>query len=69
MSFLFFSREEPRLHVHVVHPNGEAKIWLDPGIEVARNQGLSSRTMATIVRLVKEHEDEIRSAWQAHFGR
>jgi len=23
--FFFFSREEPRIHVHVAHPDGEAK--------------------------------------------
>jgi len=23
--FFFFSREEPRMHVHVSHPDGEAK--------------------------------------------
>jgi hypothetical protein len=35
--FFFFSREEPRLHIHVSSADGEAKFWLDPAIEVARN--------------------------------
>jgi hypothetical protein len=26
----FFSREETRIHVHVNHPDGEAKFWLEP---------------------------------------
>ncbi|WP_205617582.1 DUF4160 domain-containing protein [Pelomicrobium methylotrophicum] len=26
----FFSREEPRMHVHVAHPQGEAKFWIEP---------------------------------------
>ncbi len=26
----FVSREEPRVHVHVSHPDGEAKFWLRP---------------------------------------
>ena len=38
--FFFFSREEPRAHVHVASPDGEAKFWLDPEIELARNVGL-----------------------------
>lgn len=29
----FFSREEPRMHVHVAHPDGEAKFWLLLGDE------------------------------------
>jgi hypothetical protein len=39
--FHFFSREETRMHVHVSCGNGEAKFWLEPDIELARNAGLS----------------------------
>jgi hypothetical protein len=67
--FYFFSREEPRAHVHVHHETGEAKIWLEPEIAVAENYGLSERRLATALRLAREHEDEIRAAWQAHFQR
>jgi hypothetical protein len=67
--FYFFSREEPRPHVHVNHQTGEAKIWLDPEISVAQNYGLSLGRLRTALRLVQEHEDEIRAAWQTHFGR
>jgi hypothetical protein len=66
--FYFFSREEPRMHVHVHHESGEAKIWLDPAIAVAQNYGLSPARLAAALRHVQEHEDEIRAAWQAHFG-
>lgn len=37
----FFSREEPRIHVHVAHPDGEAKFWLEPGVTLAGHTGLS----------------------------
>jgi Domain of unknown function (DUF4160) len=40
--FFFFSREKSSLHIHVSHPDGEAKFWLNPSIELARNIGLSS---------------------------
>lgn len=66
--FFFFSREEPRLHVHVQHESGEAKIWIEPQIRVARNWGLSARQLTAAIRLAKDHEHEIRKAWQAHFG-
>lgn len=39
--FFFFSREESRPHVHVYCPDGEAKFWLDPELELARNYRLS----------------------------
>jgi hypothetical protein len=34
--FCFFSNEEPRMHVHVQGPDGEAKFWLEPRVAVAR---------------------------------
>ncbi len=69
LRFYFFSREEPRLHVHVQGGGGEAKFWLEPELELAQNFGLSRRTLAAALRLIREHEDEIRAAWKTHFRR
>lgn len=57
------------MHVHVHHSEGEAKFWLEPQIEVATSHGLSRRRLASALQLVQEHEDEIRNAWNTHFGR
>jgi uncharacterized protein DUF4160 len=65
--FYFFSREEPRMHVHVHHSEGEAKFWLEPEIEVAANYGLNPRRLSVARSLIRRHENEIRSAWKAHF--
>lgn len=65
--FYIFSREERRPRVHVYHPDGEAKVWLDPAIEMAQSHGLSPRRLGTILRLAREHEDEIGRAWEKHF--
>jgi hypothetical protein len=54
--------------VHVQGPGGEAKFWLDPEVELAQNHGMNRRNLAMALRLIREHEGEIRSAWQAHFG-
>jgi hypothetical protein len=54
--------------VHVQHETGEAKFWLDPSIELAQNYGLTPNRVATVRRLIEEHENEIRRAWKAHFG-
>jgi hypothetical protein len=67
--FYFFSREETRMHVHVHAPSGEAKFWLEPKIELAQSYGLGMRQVNAALRLIQEHEDEIRKAWKAHFGR
>ena len=69
MRFYFFSREEPRIHVHVQGSEGEAKFWLEPEIALAHNYGLSRRAVSTAIGLIREHENEIRTAWEEHFGR
>lgn len=56
------------MHVHVHTATGEAKFWLEPRIELARNYGLSIRQVNVALRLIQEHEDEIRKAWKAHFS-
>jgi hypothetical protein len=66
--FYFFSREEPRMHVHVQAQDGEAKFWLEPTLELAQQTGLSRHKITEALRLVQEHENDIRSAWQKHFS-
>lgn len=67
--FFFFSLEEPRVHVHVLSPDGEAKFWIEPQIELAMNHGFKTHQISELERVIKEHEDEIRNAWIRHFGR
>lgn len=69
LRFYFFSREEMRPHVHVQGAGGEAKFWIEPEIELAQNYGLAQRTVTNALRLIREHEDEIRAAWKRHFAR
>ena len=64
----FFSREEIRIHVHVAHPDGEAKFWLSPAVELASQTGLSPRQLRQAQTVVEAHFEEIQDAWQQHFG-
>ena len=68
LRFFFFSREEERIHVHVLGEEGEAKVWIEPEIELARNYGLGEKTLATAMDLITGRKDEIRRAWNEHFG-
>jgi hypothetical protein len=65
--FFFFTREEIRIHIHVSHPDGEAKFWLRPTIELARNIGLSSSKIKDVEHLVESRQQEIIDAWNDHF--
>ncbi len=64
----FFSREEARVHVHVSHPDGEAKFWLKPGVVIATSTGLSVRQIRDAQLVVQAHLKEIEDAWNDHFG-
>ena len=64
----FFSREEARIHVHLAHPDGEAKFWLTPAVELATSTGLSARQLKEAQAVVERHLLEIENAWNRHFG-
>ena len=66
--FFFFSREETRMHVHVYCGDGEAKFWLEPQIELARNYGLSRQQLKIVEKIIEERQNEIRNAWQNYFN-
>ncbi len=66
--FFFFSREERRMHVHVVSADGEAKFWLEPDVELARSHGCSRQQLKEIRALVEERREVIINAWHMHFG-
>ena len=66
--FFFFSREETRMHVHVYCENGEAKFWLQPEIELARNYRLSRLQLKQIEEIIEERYDQFTAAWQIHFS-
>lgn len=65
--FFFFSREESRMHIHVVSGEGEAKFWLEPDLELAKNHGYNRQQLKEIESLIEGHKNDIVSAWQQHF--
>ena len=66
--FFFFSLEESRMHVHVRSPDGEAKFWLEPNVELARNYRLSDVQLRQVQTIVEAHRDELVTAWNKYFG-
>ena len=55
------------MHVHVYHPDGEAKFWLDPELELATQTGLAKHVVNEARRLLEDHIEEIVNAWHKHF--
>lgn len=66
--FFFFSREEERKHIHVESPEGEAKFWLEPAVELAMNQGVRPQDITVIEKFILEYDVEFINAWNTHFG-
>jgi len=64
----FFSHEpnEPP-HVHVDRDDQSAKFWLDP-VALARNLGFSPNELTRIEKLLREHQQQLRDAWDDYFG-
>jgi hypothetical protein len=57
------------MHVHVRSGDGEAKFWLEPEVELAKNYGYSRPELREIQDIVEAHRDELTSAWNRHFKR
>lgn len=57
------------MHVHVTCPTGEAKFWLEPEIELARNHNLTRLQLKEIENIIEEHCDEFKDAWNKRSGR
>jgi len=64
--FFFFSREESRIHIHVACADREAKFWLSPEIELAKNHNLSRQQLKEVENIIEVHYDEFKNAWEKH---
>jgi hypothetical protein len=66
--FSIFSLEEDRMHVHVYQENIQAKIWLEPKIELAKNNGFSEKQINEIISIVKNNEKDFKQKYREHIG-
>ena len=69
--FFFYSNEGNPLeppHIHIRNSDGEAKFWLAPDVQLARNDGFSARTLKEILTVVLHNKDQLERAWQDYFA-
>ena len=66
--FFFYAgdRDEPP-HIHIEREDKVAKFWLDP-IRFQESGGFSRPEISRIHKLVTEHQDSLREAWDEYFG-
>lgn len=68
--FFFYSDEgDPREppHVHVRKDGIEAKFWLKPRVQCARNDGFDPRTLNRLQHAVERRQSEFVGKWHEHF--
>ena len=65
--FRFYSSDvnEPP-HVHVIHGEDVAKIWLDP-VELQNNRGYNRAELNRVLKMTRQHQQQLLEAWHEHF--
>ena len=69
--FFFYTNEgwppEPA-HIHVRKAGAEAKFWLAPNVQLARNDGFDAPTLRRIERLVTKYRNQLEGSWNEYFA-
>ena len=67
--FRFYSSDvhEPP-HVHVIHDDNEAKIWLDP-VQLEHNRGYGRAELNRVLKLTEQNQTRLLEAWHEYFDR
>ena len=67
--FKIYSNEEERLHIHVLCDNHEAKFWLEPRVELAKNTGIPDYKLNEIKKIVNKNADSFKQQFRQHIGK
>jgi hypothetical protein len=67
--FRFYSSDvhEPP-HVHVIHDDNEAKIWLEP-VQLEYNRGYTHTALNRVLKLTEQNQARLLEAWHEYFDR
>lgn len=68
-AFRIYSNEEERMHIHVMKDDCEAKVWLEPTIELADNNGFAQHEINQIIKIVEQYADDFRNQFKRHIGK
>jgi hypothetical protein len=68
MSPTVFRENGYRFFFHAISGDGEAKFWLEPEIELAKNHHYSRKQPKQIESLIEDRYNELIRAWHRHFA-
>ena len=67
--FKIFSNEEERKHIHVIKAEKEAKFWLEPVVELSRNEGFDSKEIRRITKILNDNANDFKYQYAIHIGK
>ena len=68
-TFKIYSNEEERMHIHVICDGKEAKYWLEPQVELAKNTGIPEHKLHEIKKIVEKYADSFEQQFREHVGK
>ena len=68
-TFKIYSNEEERMHIHVLYNGYEAKYWLEPEVELAKNTGIPEHRLNEIKKIVDKYSAKFKEQFQQHIGK
>jgi len=71
--FFFYSNEgdplEPaHIHIRDADADAEAKFWLTPLVQLARNDGFNAKALKELAEIVGVHKSLFMEAWNEYFS-
>lgn len=69
--FFFYSNEGDPLepaHIHVSKSSDEAKIWLEPIVALARNDGFNARDLREVLTIAVDNQAFFVEKWNEYFA-
>ena len=57
------------MHIHVIKDDCEAKVWLEPIVELAENDGFALHEVNQIIKIVEQNANDFRDKYQRHIGK
>jgi hypothetical protein len=50
--------------IHISSPDGEAKFWLEPSVELADCTGFKKKDLGNLQKTVEEQANEFKLTWK-----
>ena len=57
------------MHIHVIREDMEAKVWIEPRVELAENDGFPKHEINDIIKMVIKDADSFKDQYKRHIGK